>query len=626
MNWKDKTWDLAWRAADQYYENVLKRGKYPGEFNLYKGMDKDDAVYDLAKRYVGKLREVIPEETYNENMEREVDALDVGAVQKFMFEFGEEPFSATRKGKFDKVMDEWYKWGPKETEAHMYDFGYDPAREGDRQKFLAELADYQTAHDRAGIVKTTLAGEDKTSGLPFFRAFPAPVQKFGFAMMPTLTDESTRQSLTGDFDDARAYGAAAIDLGAAAAFGAGGNIKNIVASPLKAAAFDAGVEAARQGINYGVGYETDPMAPVSAGAAGAFAPMGGNWLAHYISKGGNMEAKPIARGFRRGLRGADDPLEAERNELKQMLLDVREASKSGRGTVVKSGKMKSAAENLGDIDKALMRDTAKEKLMSLGFRSAEDESTLDARITAAQMKLNNTQQSIDQLIDSKGRIPEDLRKNLLNEAGKRADLAKKELEDALSAQKAYNESTFFGNDRTKYPYIESVIGGNPEQGKIGGTGLASVKLPPKGRPEGVSGWFGVSAAPKSYPTKATMSVEKVLTKYYDTPVKPNIKTATGYMDATTAKKYKPAMTAIKSQFPEKYANDLAQGDRKKYIAAQQLGGLVGASLKQVEPNLKANPFEPLTYEEKVNNFKKSEWFKNLPEGKKNIIEKVLKGE
>lgn len=621
MNWKDKTWDLAWRAADQYYENVLKRGKYPGEFNLYKSMDKDDAVYDLAKRYVGKLREVIPEETYNENMEREVDALDVGAVQKFMFEFGEEPFGATRKGKFDKVMNEWYNWGPKETEAHMYEFGYDPAREGDRQKFLAELADYQTAHDRAGIVKTTLAGEDKTSGLPVFRAAPSFVQKFGFAMMPTLTDESTRQSLTGDFDDSRAYGAAAIDLGAAAAFGAGGNIKNIVASPLKAALYDAGVEAARQGINYGADYEVDPMAPVTAGTAGAFAPMGGNWLAHYISKGGNMEAKPLARGFRRGLRGADDPLEAERNELKQMLLDVREASKSGRGTVVKSGKMKQAAKNLGDIDKALLRDTAKEKLMALGFRSAEDEVGLDARVITAQQDFDLTQQSINQLIDSRGKIPEDLRKSLLNEAGKRADLAKKKLEDALAAQKAYKESTFFGNDRTKYPYVESVIGGSPEVGKTGSP-LDEIVLPPPGRPEGIVG----TTAPKSYPKKISLPVEKVLTKYYDTPVKPNIKTATGYMDAATAKKHKPAMNAIKSQFPEKYANDLAQGGRKKYIAAQQLGGLVGASLKQVEPNLKANPFDPLTYADKVNNFKQSEWYKNLPEKKKTAIEKVLKGE
>lgn len=624
MNWKDKTWDLAWRAADQYYENVLKRGKYPGEFNLYKRMDKDDAVYELAKRNVSKLREVIPEETYNENMEREVDALDVGAVQKFMFEFGEEPFSATRKGKLDKVMDKWYGWGPKETEAHMYEFGYDPAREGDRQKFLAELADYQTAHDRAGIVKTTLAGEDKTSGLPFFRAFPAPVQKFGFAMMPTLTDESTRQSLTGDFDDARAYGAAAIDLGAAAAFGAGGNIKNIVASPLKAAAFDAGVEAARQGINYGVGYETDPMAPVSAGLAGAFAPTGGNWIAHYLSKGGSLEAKPIARGFRRGLRGADDPLTAERNELKQLLMNIHEASKKGQGTVVQEGKVIPAADNLGDIEKALLRDKAKDKLMSLGFRSAEDEAGLEARVLDAQNKFASAQQSLNQVTDTRGVIPEDLRKSMLTYHGKRAELAQKELEEALSAQKKYNDAhkTFFGNDREGYPYVEDVIGGSPELGKSNSP-LADLDLPPMERPN----ILGVqeTARQKTYPTKPTVSVEEVLTKYYDTPIKPDIKTATGYMDAATARKHKPALDVLKEQLPEKYNNNFGEG-RKKYIAAQQLGGLIGASLKQVEPNLKANPFEPQSYADKVMNFKNSKWYQSLPEDKKNAIEKVLKGE
>ena len=107
MNWKDRTWDLAWQAAEQYYDNVLKKGKYPGEFNLYRKVDRDDAIYDLAKRYVGKLRKAIPEETYNEDMAKRVDALDIGAVEKYMFEFGEEPFGATRKGDFDKVMDKW---------------------------------------------------------------------------------------------------------------------------------------------------------------------------------------------------------------------------------------------------------------------------------------------------------------------------------------------------------------------------------------------------------------------------------------------------------------------------------------------------------------------------------------
>lgn len=611
MNWKDRTWDLAWQAAELYYDNVLLKGRYPGEFNMYKGMDKDDAVYDLAKRYVGKLRGAIPEDTYDENMERRVDALDLGAVEKYMFEFGKEPFAATRDKKYEAVMDKWYNWDNKMTEKQMEEFGFVPARKGDKQAFLKELSEHQTAHDRARVVKEEMDNA-------------GPIDKFGMAMMPTLTNEATRQSLTGDFDDNRAYGAAAIDLGAQALFGLGGNIRNIVASPLKAAAYDAGVEAARQGINYGVGYEADPMAPVSAGLAGAFAPTGGNWIAHYLSKGGSLEAKPIARGFRRGLRGADDPLTAERNELKQLLMNIHEASKKGQGTVVQEGKLIPAADDLGDIEKALLRDKAKNKLMSLGFRSAEEEAGLEARVMDAQNKFAMAQQSLNQVTDTRGVIPEDLRKSMLAYHGKRAEVAQKELEEALSAQKKYNDAhkTFFGNDREGYPYVEDVIGGSPELGKPNSP-LADLELPPRESPN----ILGVqeTVRPKTYPTKPTVSVEEVLTKYYDTPIKPDIKTATGYMDVATAREHKPALDALKEQLPEKYANNFAKG-RKKYIVAQQLGGLVGASLKQVEPNLKANPFEPQSYADKVKNFKESKWYKSLPEDKKNAIEKVLKGE
>ena len=90
---------------------------------------------------------------------------------------------------------------------------------------------------------------------------------------------------------------------------------------------------------------------------------------------------------------------------------------------------------------------------------------------------------------------------------------------------------------------------------------------------------------------------------------------------------KVALGRLQAAFPEKYAAEAAMGTGKnKYNLGLELGRIAGAVGAGVEPNLKANPFQPMSYDDKVTNFKETKWFKSLPKEKKNAVERALKGE
>lgn len=575
---------LALKAAEQYYDNVLKKGKYPGDFNRFKNVERGMAVRQLAKENIGKLREVIPQDAYDEDMLRRANALDLGAVEKYMFEFGDEPFGATRKGQFDKVMDDWYKWDNKKTEDEMYKFGYDPAREGDRQKFLQELADYQTAHDRAGIVK------EETTDAPWYN-------KLGYLAFPSAYNEAVKQSLTGEFDDAKMNRAVGTDAVVGTAMTTVPALR-AMNNPLAIGLADAGLEAVRQGINYAEDREVDPMAPVTSGTMAATVPAFAQGLQGYLWRGASMEARPMSRGFSRGARGAFDPVEGERNALKQLLINARRQSEAARTGVDPNFGKKAKGTFVGaaDVENGDAWNRASAKLKMFGFKDKELVAETEAAKDAAKAKVIDLDAQLRAVL-SDDYLPRTTKDVMSRELEAKLADANKEFNAAMDANLAASLSA---KTATKdMGVVQSLIGRDPSKVKRSVSKVNSIS-----------------------DKELDNQVEAVLKATYDQPQ--NFGMIPQYADRKAAK------DAMMREFPEKMGAEIGRGDTKSKKAAYSLGLLAGRGASrfgtQVEPNIKVNPMAIDEYDRKLEQFKESEWYKNLPKEKKNAIEKVLKGE
>lgn len=575
---------LALKAAEQYYDNVLKKGKYPGDFNRFKNVERATAVRQLAKENIGKLREVIPQDAYNEDMIRRANALDLGSVEKYMFEFGEEPFGATRKGQFDKVMDDWYKWDNKKTENEMYKFGYDPAREGDRQKFLQELADYQTAHDRAGIVK------EETTDAPWYN-------KLGYLAFPSSYNEAVKQSLTGEFDDAKMDRAVGTDAVVGTAMTTVPALRTLN-NPLAIGLADAGLEAARQGMNYAEDREVDPMAPVTSGTMAATVPAFAQGLQGYLWRGASMDARPMSRGFSRGARGAFDPVEGERNALKQLLINARRQSEAARTGVDPNFGKKAKGTFVGaaDVENGDAWNRASAKLKMFGFKDKELVAETEAAKDAAKAKVIDLDAQLRAVL-SDDYLPRTTKDVMSRELEAKLADANKEFNAAMDANLAASLSA---KTATKdMGVVQSLIGRDPSKVKRSVSKVNSIS-----------------------DKELDNQVEAVLKATYDQPQ--NFGMIPQYADRKAAK------DAMMREFPEKMGAEIGKGDTKSKKAAYSLGLLAGRGASrfgtQVEPNIKVNPMAIDEYDRKLKQFKESEWYKDLPKEKKNAIEKVLKGE
>jgi hypothetical protein len=117
-------------------------------------------------------------------------------------------------------------------------------------------------------------------------------------------------------------------------------------------------------------------------------------------------------------------------------------------------------------------------------------------------------------------------------------------------------------------------------------------------------------------------LEAVLKSTYDQPQ--NYGLIPQYADR------KAALQTMMAQFPAKTQMEIGKGGGATTKAAYNLGLLGGRTANTIgtsfEPNMKINPWAIDQYDEKLKRFKESEWFNSLPQEKKNLIEKVLKGE
>lgn len=621
---KRKAYQIAKYAYDLFAsgKGTGSLGISQGEFrNL--GKTREDVFKGLTDKYYDRLLKAYPEDKWNDQESMTLDRMKIEDVANTLID-EKNPANLKKKLEFSAYKDliapteegakDWYQMDSEQIGKAMAERGFNPKNRNDVKQFFDKLSEHDINYNRGKIVE-----EDYEKAAPF--------EKLAMLAFPSLTDEAVKQSLTGDYDDGKLYRAVGTDavigtamglvpggLGLSKGVTAGGKAgwwaaKNPgttkMLNPIYTGLADAGLETVRQGVDVAEGREFNGGDIATAGITAATVPSAVAGLRMYAKKGKTTLSAPFVKGLMQGAKGVENPLNVERNELKELLMNVRAASDKGTKTDVSSGGLRKVRGGMKAIDDALLRDEAKQKLMALGLRSADDEAKLANAVDAAQIKLGNAKQSLEQVIESKGKIPEDLRQDMIKQHGRMADKAQSDLEAAVAAQKAYDDAhaTFFGNDRSAYPYVEDILGGNPEKGRY----VSAEKI------------FGIRRPRKP---NAEKQIESVLTKYYDKPVKPNILTPTGQMDVSTAEQYAGARKLLKETFPEKAAAEGIASDKSRTKSlGYGIGAILGNYGTRIEPNIKFR-----NRKEKMESFKSSDWFKSLPKEKKNAIEKALKGE
>lgn len=563
-------------AMTPYEKELLKQGReafidyYANAMKLNLEKDYEEGDWDDAK--AERLNKMKPEDG--------VSYVLFGGPSPEQKNYREE-FS-----KFKEIIEDgkWYQMSPKQIS--VWAKGYDWSSEKDRNRFWDNLQKFDIDYNRAKMVSDEAHSFGGIAGM---------------LSMPTLYNEAVRQSLTGDFDDSRAMKAAGTDLVAGTLLGG----STLAKTPWIAAGLAGGVEAGRQGANMAFGNEVNWGAPAGAGAAAAATPAIARYLGtQLISKGRDVGARPMSRGFLRGLRGADDPVMVERNALKESLIKAREQSSKAQAAV--SDEPVGGLAGIAELEEANTWENAAKQLEALGYTRRYVESDLERGVETASKKLANAEQSIEQVADSK--LPRATKDALFEFHGKNADEALEQLNAAVKAQDAFENSRSTIEANAEVPgtvYVEDVIGTNPDR---------------------------VFPGPVHVSINPEYSVESVLKNSYDKKAIFPTMSGGGVPGNSAYRDNELGLKLLQNTFPEKYSMERGLGaNAKKY----NLGLILGHAGKDVFA-----PWETITrmtpsefglipkgsegFDQKLENFRQSEWYKKLPEQKKNIIEEAFK--
>lgn len=366
MAWKADTYDRAIDAAEKYYDEVLvKLGMFPGELRKLPP-DREEAIIALANESVKKIRNRYPENKYDENTANVLNNYGTDNLMKWLHGYGVDPIVAKRREDFNSMQSlinpdaskgqkSWVQMSRPELEHYMQQFGFDSRSSDDYRKFIDLVSQHQLNFDRANVVAESMH---------------SPAGVAAMILDPTASQEAIRQSLTGDYDDRRMQAAKWTDIAAAGLLGGATRIPGAIGT----AASAVGIETARQIANEAFGNEANWDAPVFAIGAG-LAPKGGRFLTSNFSRGKEPVMSSFSRGLKRGLRGFSDSVTEEQKALKNLLISGHEKS-------------------------SLARNDAKDKLRALGFRSGEEEASIERGIATANENMNVARANYEQGINA----------------------------------------------------------------------------------------------------------------------------------------------------------------------------------------------------------------------------------
>lgn len=530
MGYKSDIYSKAFETATKAYDDI-----YPVIFQAeYRKLPKEReaAIQQIAKNILPLIESDYPEANYSGKMQAELKASKPEDWFK-LYKTQNQSYSPryqAEKATFDKfqdlaVDDKWMGMSKPEMDFKMSELGFDPNNKESRAKFYDVLGKHSLNYNRAKIVQDEMY---------------SPGGVAAALLAPTATNEAIRQSLTGDFNDSRVYGALGADAAAAPLFVLTGGIKNPLAAGLAAG----GIETGRQAANIAMGNEADPLAQVGAiggaGIAAATVPAAAKLVSSRLQQvGGNAEAMPFARGFARGAQGFTDPYEVEREGLKKVLIDARNANKQMNESARKNfGKPQvEMAYREGDFRPADKIADAKKKLQTLGFESYTDEAFHSPDYPHAYS-----------------------------------------IEDIIGAPPIIEEgTTAYGYSYPKKLAIKAALDAYDQP----------------------SVYRGPSRSYSSIPEQATIDLNEAARKQMETV------------------------------FPQKVQKEIGEyGGKKLYNTGYRIGQALSEMAAPIEMNARINPFNLPDAKNRVEDFKQTEWFRELKDKdpqKAKAIEKALRG-
>lgn len=370
MNREDALYMAAARAANAHYRTFLQNASYADlENEQGKKKSKDDILSELTGKFYSKLMMSNPEDSWTWKSEKAYEKAKPEDLAKALT-FDENPIDkkkveysafssliAPEKGK------NWYGLNDDQMKYKMKELGYDPSDKLDVEEFYKRLQEHQQNYDRGQIVKESLE---------------SPGGVTAALLAPSATEESVRQSLSGDFDDSRMNRAIAADATADLVMGVGPTTRILGGSPIRTGVTAAMAEGGRQAFDASQGRDYDIGAAIGAGIAAGTVPTIARGIGWKIAQGGSAEARPLARGFARGLRNID-PVEQEKAMLKRELVNTRynvdqaiAAAKKGARAYRKSGP-RDVDYSESEMSVLDSYNNAAKKLRALGFENESSE-------------------------------------------------------------------------------------------------------------------------------------------------------------------------------------------------------------------------------------------------------------
>lgn len=370
MKREDALYKAAARAANAYYRTFLQNASYADlENEQGKKKSKDEILDELAGKFYDKLMMSNPEESWTWKSEKSYELAKPEDLAKALT-FDENPidqkkveFSAFSSLVAPEKGKNWYGLNSDQMKYKMKELGYDPSDKRDVEEFYKKLQEHQQNYDRGQIVKETMM---------------SPGGVTAALLAPSATEEAARQSLSGDFDESRMNRAVVADAAADLVMGVGPATRILGGSPLRTSVTAAMAEGGRQAFDASQGRDYDIGAALGAGIAAGTVPTIARGIGSKIAQGGSAEARPVARGFARGLRNID-PVEQEKAMLKQELVNTRynveqaiDAAKKGARSYRKSGP-RDVDYTESEMSVLDSYNKAAEKLRALGFESEASE-------------------------------------------------------------------------------------------------------------------------------------------------------------------------------------------------------------------------------------------------------------
>lgn len=558
--------DLARLAYKKWSRTDIPR--YLLGFKIKESAPSDDVIADLTDYIEGKMLEQYPEDTYTERLDKEIKAAKADDLLKlFSLNKSIDPrtveYAAFKPLYNPDEGPDWYGMSPAELRLQMSKLGYDTDN-GDKAemvRFMDALRNNATQYERLKGVEEGLQGV-------------GPV--IASLASPSYVEEAVKQSVTGQYDDAKATRARALDflINSIMAGGLTGAIAPsrflqipartipVASTPVRAGLIAGGTEEIRQLANNLEGRDASYVAaPLGAGIAAGTVPAAAQYIASILSKGTDPTARVFARGVARGLRNYD-PVKAERQAFNEEILNARKLNQSMPEPVT--------------------------------IREGGPSSSGLRMVTNSQMAGTEAMQATIEKLRSLG-FP-----------------LKSELDEMMKYSGKYEGPRLAGRPIT----VEDILGASSATGqKKAASAAEGTAMKPVSKTEKLFNKEDIYFEPSS--ESAYDPLDAVLAAYDNPKLYPSFQKSGKGAPLTTYKRNLLDYQRARSLFPAKTESEIAQGSNPtRYAQGLFVGGALGNVFGRIEPMTRVNLLSPGEAFARPKELKQRSWYQNAVNGGK----------